>query len=91
MHAISLGLLLIEAHWPEPTRDMVGAKAVWANIFRSADLDGDEYLSVDEAVRSIGMAQMDVDASLVDNVWSYLAHTDPAPVSYTHLTLPTKA
>ena len=55
-HVISLGLLVVEAHWPEPTRDMVGAKTTWSNIFRSADLDGNDYLTGADSSGVTGVA-----------------------------------
>ena len=53
LHWISAGALLVESNWPEPLRDMATAKTTWANIFRAADLDGNEFLTLAEATRRL--------------------------------------
>jgi len=58
LHAVSLGLLLVEAAWPEPRRSLEGAFLTFSTILRSADLNGDEFLSADEARTALALSQL---------------------------------
>lgn len=50
---------------------MATAKTTWANIFRAADLDGNEFLTLAEATRGTELAAMSVDGAIT-NIWSWL-------------------
>ncbi|KAJ1446359.1 hypothetical protein M885DRAFT_591847 [Pelagophyceae sp. CCMP2097] len=65
----SLGGLLLEAAWPESTRDMGNAETTWNSIFRSADTNGDNYLTKTEALAAIATMHMAVPAADLP-VWS---------------------
>ncbi|KAJ1451362.1 hypothetical protein M885DRAFT_468528 [Pelagophyceae sp. CCMP2097] len=65
----SLGGLLLEAAWPEPTRDLSNKEMTFNTILRSADTNGDNYLSNDEASKAIKSMHMAV-PDVVTKLWS---------------------
>lgn len=81
LHWISAGALLVESNWPEPLRDMATAKTTWANIFRAADLDGNEFLTLAEATRGTELAAMSVDGAIT-NIWSWLVPTSAQSTAF---------
>ncbi|KAH8074183.1 calcium ion binding protein [Aureococcus anophagefferens] len=84
LHAMSLGLMLVEASWPEPTRTMSNARVTWAAILRAADLNADEVLSGDELAYALAWKSVDVPAG-VANVWSRQSHEAGRPGTWTRL------
>mmetsp|Transcript_25123 Transcript_25123/g.84394 ORF Transcript_25123/g.84394 Transcript_25123/m.84394 type:complete len:1055 (+) Transcript_25123:94-3258(+) len=69
LRGASLGGLLLEAAWPEPTRDLNNAEMTWNTILRSADVNGDNYLSNDEALKAIASMHFSVPTA-VTRLWS---------------------
>ncbi|KAJ1451351.1 hypothetical protein M885DRAFT_529968 [Pelagophyceae sp. CCMP2097] len=69
LRGASLGCLLLEAAWPEPTRDLANAEMTWNTILRSADTNGDNYLSNDEALKAIASMHFSVPKA-VTRLWS---------------------
>ena len=68
---VSLGSLVLDASWPAPTRPrernqlVEGATVAW----RSADIDGDDHLTVAEARDAIALGHITVDSSLTA-IWA---------------------
>ncbi|KAH8059581.1 calcium ion binding protein [Aureococcus anophagefferens] len=83
LHAMSLGLMLVEASWPEPTRTMSNARVTWAAILRAADLNADEVLSGDEL--AYALAWKSVACPGVANAWSRQSHEAGRPGTWTRL------
>ncbi|KAJ1452456.1 hypothetical protein M885DRAFT_499110 [Pelagophyceae sp. CCMP2097] len=69
LRGASLGGLLLEAAWPESTRDMANAEVAWNTIFRSADTNGDNYLSRAEALGAIASMHMAAPDAAIP-IWS---------------------
>mmetsp|Transcript_25125 Transcript_25125/g.84415 ORF Transcript_25125/g.84415 Transcript_25125/m.84415 type:complete len:1058 (+) Transcript_25125:35-3208(+) len=70
LRGASLGGLLLEAAWPESSRDMTNAEQAWNTIFRSADTNGDNYLSRAEALEAITSMHMVSRLAWYSPLWS---------------------